>query len=195
LRELYPVCIGNMILTKPSSRRKKTVVRAIRLTEELDEDLKAGAESNGITVTSLISSILTKYISVDKQSQSLGTIQVARQWFSHILDATSEESLRNYYPMMRDEWKSRIEFRTAHRLDFESFWKALEDTGIYSGLFQCNVIRSDPKRFSLTLHHTFGQKWSNFLEDVVSNMFTGLGAKILSHSTTPASITISGETP
>ena len=54
----------------------KSVVRAIRLTEELDEDLRTEAESKGITVASLVSSILTRYTTVERQSQALGIVNL-----------------------------------------------------------------------------------------------------------------------
>ena len=100
-------------MIKSISQRKKTVVRAIRLTEELDEALRVEAQSNGVTTSSLISSILIRYIAVDRDTKNLGTINVARKWFSHILDVASEESLRKFYPAMKDEWQQRIEFRSA----------------------------------------------------------------------------------
>ena len=184
-----------MILTQLSSRRRKTVVRAIRLTEELDQNLKADADSRGITIGGLISSIFTRYVTFDKEFQRMGSVVMPQEWFSHILDATSEESLRRYYPVMQDEWSSHIEFASGHELNFDSYWRGLELVGNYSGLFRCNGVRSDKSRFSLTLYHTYGQKWSDFLENTITNTLERLGAKILSHSNTPSSVAISGESP
>ena len=160
----------------------------------MDEDLRAEAQSNGITVTSLISSIISRYLAVDRNTKTLETVNISRKWFSNIIDAVDEESFKKYYPQMQDAWRARIEFREAEALSFESFWKALENTGIYSGLFQCNAVRTD-QRFSLTLHHSFGQKWSNFLEYQVTNTLVELNVKTLNQSNSPASITISGEVP
>ena len=186
---------GNAFLTKPSSRRTKTVVRAIRLTEELDQNLMADADSKGITVGSLISSIFTRYVTFDKHTQSMGSVVMPQEWFSHLLDATSEESFKKYYPIMQEEWRSRIEFASGQRLTFQNYWKWLELVGSYNiGLFRCNAIRSDERRFSLTLYHTYSQKWSDFLENAVANILTGLGVRIQSHSSTPSSVAISGET-
>jgi hypothetical protein len=181
-------------LTKPSSRRKKTVVRAIRLTEELDQNLQAEAKSRGITVSSLISSIFTRHEAFDRPTERIGTLHIIRRFFEHILDAASEEDFKKSYPVIENEWISMIEFTTGQKATFDSFWKSLEDFGKYSGLFQYNAFRND-KRFSLSLYHTFGKKWSNALESVISDNLSRLGARLLSHSSAAETVLISGETP
>lgn len=61
---------------KPSSRSKKTVVKAIRLTEDLDRSLQAEAESKGITASSLISLILTRYETFDRPTERAGYVRI-----------------------------------------------------------------------------------------------------------------------
>jgi hypothetical protein len=181
-------------LSKPSSRIKKTVVRAIRLSEELDQNLRAEAESKGITVSSLISSIFTKYEAFDRPTERIGSVHIIRKLFEHLLDAVSEEDLTKFDPMIEDEWISNIEFMTGQKATFESFWSSLESFGNYSGLYQCNASRDDG-RFSLSLYHAFGKKWSNGLERIITDNLARLGARALSHSSTAESVVIRGETP
>jgi hypothetical protein len=184
-----------VFLTKPSSRRKKTVVRAIRLTEELDHKLQAEAESKGVTVSSLISSIFTRYEVFDKPTGRMGMVHIIQKLFQHILDAMSEENFKNSYPLIEDEWISVIEFATGQKTTFESFWKSLENFANYSGLYQLNAFRVDAGRFNISLYHTFGMRWSNSLESVISEILGRLGARTLSHSSTAETVLISGETP
>jgi hypothetical protein len=181
-------------LTNPSFRRKKTVARAVRLTEDLDRSLQAEAESKGITVSSLISSIFTRYLAFDRPTEKVGMVHIIRKMFEHLLDAVSEEELRKSYPLIEEEWVSQIEFMTGQKATFDDFWKSLGDFGNYSGLYQYNASRSD-LRFSLSLHHAFGKKWSDGLETIISDNLSRLGARTLSHSSTAQSVLISGETP
>jgi hypothetical protein len=169
-------------------------VRAVRLTEDLDQNLKTEAESKGITVSSLISSIFTKYEAFDRPAQRVGMVHLIRKFFEHLLEAVSEEEFRKSYPMVEDEWISEIEFATGQKATFDSFWKSLEDFGNYSGLYQQNASRNG-KRFNLSLHHTFGKKWSDSLEIVIADNLARLGARVLSRSSTTQSVLITGETP
>ena len=184
-----------MILTKLSSRRKKTVVRAIRLTEELNHNLEAEAESKGITVSSLISSIFTKYEAFDIPTERMGAVHFIQQVFQHLLEAMSEENFRKSYPLIEDEWLSMVEFTTKQKATFENYWASLESFGNYSGLYRLNAFREDDGRFTMSLHHPFGKKWSDGLESVISEILGRLGARVLSHSSTAETVLISGETP
>jgi hypothetical protein len=184
---------SDLVLTKPSSRRKKTVVRAIRLTEELDQSLQAEAESKGITVSSLISSIFTRRETFDRSAERIGTV-IFRKLFENLLAAVSEEDFKKAYPPIVDGWISAVEFTTAHEATFENFWTSLENFGSYSGLFQTNAFR-DEGRFRLSLYHTFGKRWSDLLEGVISENMGRLGARKLNHSSTSETVIISGETP
>lgn len=172
-------------------RRKKTVVRAIRVTEELDQLLAAEAESKGITVGSLISSIFTKYVAFDRSSERMGSVQMPQQWVTHLLDAASDENLKRVFPIMTEEFRSQIEF-TFGQFTLDSLWQALENAGNYGRLFRTE-LRTDEKRFNATFYHTFGKKWSQFLEGAVVGLLEDLPTKSLSHSSTPASVVISGE--
>ena len=182
-----------MVLLKPSPHRKKSVVRAIRLTEELDQALVAEAELKGITPGSLISSIFTKYVQFDSTMERMGSVQMPQQWLMYLLDAASDENLRKVAPMMGEELRSRIEF-TFGQFNLDSLLEALENAGSYSRLFRIE-IRTDQKRFNATFYHTYGKKWSEFLENAVVGLMEQLPTKILSHSSTNASVVISGERP
>jgi hypothetical protein len=54
-------------VAKPTSR--KTVVRAIRITEELDRVLRDGANSKSINVSSLMQSIFTRHDEQDGRTE------------------------------------------------------------------------------------------------------------------------------
>ena len=180
-----------MVLLRSSPRRRKSVVRAIRLTEELDQALMVKAESKGIAFGSLMSSIFTKYVEFDSTMERMGSVQMPQQWLAHLLDAASDEGLKKVFPMMGEELRSRIEFMFG-QFNLDSLWEALENAGNYGNLFRMD-LRTDRNRFNVTFYHTFGKKWSEFLENAVLGLLEQLPTKILSHSSTNASLVISGE--
>nr|MDO8099203.1 ribbon-helix-helix protein, CopG family [Candidatus Njordarchaeota archaeon] len=49
-----------------SAKRRKTILRTIRLTKELDDVLQEDAEANGISVSALINRIIKKHAEWDR---------------------------------------------------------------------------------------------------------------------------------
>lgn len=112
-----------------------------------------------------------------------------------MLNATSDEEFKKTYPIIAGDWISAVEFMTGQKATFESFWTNMEAVGSYGGLYTCNAERSDDGRFRVSLRHTFGKKWSEGLESVISDIVMRLGARELTHSSTTETVLISGETP
>jgi hypothetical protein len=179
------------LLKEATSRRKKTVVRAIRITEELDETLRANSESKGISPASLMTSILTKYVEWDRFAEKVGTVSIPRNLMVHLLDAPNDENFRSIFPVGAEEIRSFAEFWFG-QFNPTTFWRSLELLGKYGGTFQAEV-RRDEGRFNVTLHHILGQRWSDYLNDTITLALEQLGARLRSHSTTTQTVVLSGE--
>ena len=174
-----------------ASRRKKTVVRAIRITEELDETLRANSESKGISPASLMSSILTKYVEWDKFAEKVGIVSIPHNLMAHLLDAPNDENFRRIFPTGAEEIRSIAEFWFG-QFNPDTFLRSLELLGKYGAIFQAEV-RRDQGRFNITLHHVLGQRWSDYLNDTITLALEQLGARLRSHSTTTQTVVLSGE--
>jgi hypothetical protein len=72
---------------------KKTVLRTIRLTKELDELLQKDANSKRISVGALISTILSKYSQWDRYTEKFDMITFRQETLRAILEATEAEVL------------------------------------------------------------------------------------------------------
>jgi hypothetical protein len=179
------------LLKEPASRRKKTVVRAIRITEELDETLRADSESKGISPASLMTSILTKYVEWDRFAERVGIVSIPRNLMVHLVDAPSYENFQKIFPIGAEEIRSFAEFWFG-QFNPDTFWRSLELLGKYGGIFQAEV-RRDQRRFNVTLHHVLGQRWSDYLSDTITLALEQLGATLLSSSTTTQTVVLSGE--
>jgi len=74
-------------------KRRKTILKTIRISQELDELLQKDAQLQRSTVNALISSIFTKYSEWDRYEEKFGYVSVTRQLFRALLEAAGEEKI------------------------------------------------------------------------------------------------------
>jgi antitoxin component of RelBE/YafQ-DinJ toxin-antitoxin module len=73
--------------------RRRTTVRSIRIDDDVDRVLKEDAESIGISVNSLISMILTKYIEWDRLASRYGFVSMTKEELRSILNSIDRDKL------------------------------------------------------------------------------------------------------
>ena len=76
-----------------SARQKKTVLRTVRLSEELDGILEKDAKVNRTSVNGLISSIMAKYSEWDRFTKRFGHVSLPKTVFRALLDLADENAL------------------------------------------------------------------------------------------------------
>jgi hypothetical protein len=72
---------------------KKTVLRTIRLSKELDELLQKHADSKRISVGALLFTILTRYSQWDRYTEKFDMITLRQETIKAILETTEDEAL------------------------------------------------------------------------------------------------------
>jgi len=72
---------------------KKTVIRAIRITEELDRILREEADSKNINVAALVQSIFSRYVEWDRYTEKYPYYSTPSEAFRAIIEATREGAL------------------------------------------------------------------------------------------------------
>src|SRR5208337_1632706 len=76
-----------------AGQQKKTVLRTVRISEELDGILEKDAKANRTSVNALISSIMAKYAEWDRYTEKFGHISIPTTLFRALLDLTDENAL------------------------------------------------------------------------------------------------------
>jgi hypothetical protein len=72
---------------------KKTVLRTIRLSKELDDLLQKDADSKRISVGTLLAIILTRYSQWDRYAEKFDMITLRQETIKAILETTEDEAL------------------------------------------------------------------------------------------------------
>jgi hypothetical protein len=144
---------------------KRTVMRSVRIPQELNDVMRRDAESRGISFSSLVSEIFTKYVEWDRLSVKFGMISIPKQACRKLCEILSEEQAST--------WGKDVGSVTA--LESAQFWykkhntrtflKLIELASKYSNSYQFELEKTDEREYTITVHHEMNEKFSIFLEN------------------------------
>ncbi|MDQ5870552.1 MAG: hypothetical protein M3530_12625, partial [Thermoproteota archaeon] len=77
------------------SHAKKTVLKTIRMTQELDDILHKDSGTKKIGVNTLVSTIFTKYAEWDRFAEKYGFMYLSREFFNLVLQTVDVEKLKH----------------------------------------------------------------------------------------------------
>ena len=160
-----------------SAKKRKTILRTIRLTEEIDNMLERDAEEQNLSANALISKIMTRYVEWDRAVEKTSYIILSSMLFRAIINEVSDQKLeeigRNYISEAVKEL-AMVEFG---KTDFDTLLKTFfliskYDTGMRVSAPSPSDGKAD-SRCTLTIYHDFGLKGSivfkGFFDDLVRN--------------------------
>lgn len=146
--------------------RKKTVLRTIRINQELDNILQKEAKDRRMSLNAFISTILSKHAEWDRYAERFGYISLTHESFMSIIDLVDDDKLRD----IAQNYGSRVpkEFMLFwfKQVNIEAFLTALSLRCKYAGIAEYD-IDSNGRNYTITLYHKIGQKWSIFLSNVI----------------------------
>jgi hypothetical protein len=154
------LCVTNGLLVLTA--RKRTVLRTIRITPELNNLLQKDAEAKGTNFNALLAAIIKKYAEWDRYAEKFGCVVSPRSFFRDLIEAAEEEKLRKH----AGELFSGI-FRAALLLWFgkvetKSYLEMLSLMSKYSGFFS-QEVETDGRNYRMTFRHDLGERWSTFI--------------------------------
>jgi len=171
------------------NRKKRTVGRSFRISEEWLEVLNEEAERQGISVNSLLNRILQAY-SFLRYMLRYGAIMLTRKGFSGILESCPEESIRenarNAGSTIARDILLTMGAQPNYRFLVSLYKKLLSE---FAGWFECDHhIKRDKEIFHL--RHDLGTKWSIYLAEAASEMFKSILNKEVTTEISDSSVTI-----
>ncbi|MEK0325374.1 MAG: hypothetical protein QQN63_06680 [Nitrosopumilus sp.] len=143
--------------------KKKTVLRSIRISQELDELLQKDAKNKRISVNALISTMMIKYAEWDRFADKFGYVTLTSETFKTILEITDEKKLSELAKVMGARLPKEVMLFWFKKTDLEAFLSYIDLYGKYSGLFQYELDK-EGDRYTITAHHELGENWSTFLK-------------------------------
>jgi len=158
-----------------STRRNKTVLRTVRLTQDMNALLQDEAEANDLTVNGLINRILTKHQEWDIHAEKFRFISIASETFRTLLEECNEDKIEQVGAELGSKIPVGVTLFWFKKLNLETVLKTISNYGKYSGL-QTNEIKIEGDKYTIAFHHEIGPKWSIYLKSFMSQYIkTALG--------------------
>jgi hypothetical protein len=152
----------------PGHRKKKTVLRTIRLPEEILLELDAAAADDGISFNSLMVNLLTDYTVWQRKSRKFGFATISKQFLRMLLDSSDpvklEKVVREKYPSVM---KSMAMF-WYNDSSPTSMIKVLSLISVRNWYVELNQT-VEGKAHTMTFHHDLGPVFSLFLKTMIDS--------------------------
>lgn len=156
-------------------RKDKTVLRTIRINQQLDSLLQKDAKSKSLSLNALITSVLNKYADWDRYTEKFGFISLTRDSFKSILETVDEERLTRAAREAGGRVPREFMLFWFKRISVETFLRYISLFCRYGQVAEYEV-ETDGKNYTITAHHSLGENWSIFLRHMVEQgMKTTLG--------------------
>jgi hypothetical protein len=175
-------------------KSKPTLLKTIRISEDIDSLLKKDASSKRTSTNALIHSILTRYLEWDRFAERYGFISVTQETFSTILDKIDEEKLVEASKELGSRVPKDILLFWYGKTGVNGFIKYLSLLSDYATFAHFEVTRSGPN-YLVTAHHNLGAKWSGYLKSFLQTALkstTGIDGQV---ETSQNSVSLSFSVP
>ena len=148
---------------------KKTLLRTIRITKELEDLLQRDAKLNRISVNALISSIMTKYAEWDRFRERYATISLSPHGLCAFLESVDDEKIEIISRELGASLTREFILFVFKKINLETYLSYLSLLCRYGG-FAHLEIENEGRDYTITLLHTMGNKWSNYLMNVIDEI-------------------------
>jgi uncharacterized protein YxeA len=152
-----------------STRQKKTVLRTLRISKELDDILEKDAKTHRTSVNGLISSIMAKYAEWDRYTERFGQVSLPTTLFRALLDLADENALATLAERHGVEGTKDITSFWFKKINLETLLQFISIESEYANLNEVE-IENDGRDYTISIHHEYGKKWSTYLEHYFDKM-------------------------
>ena len=146
--------------TSHSKGPKKSVTLSCRLDGTLYDLLQDESRAKGISLNSLINSIMKRYVSWEKYAVEIGFIPLARDTVRLIFDSLDERKITDIAKHVGRTIPRELILLMFNKIDFNSIMSFMEITLSRYGMLQHNISGTT---HDLMLHHNVNKKFSYFL--------------------------------
>jgi hypothetical protein len=151
------------------STRKKTILKTIRIPEELDDLLQNDAKSKRTTVNALITTIMMRYAEWDRFADRFGVVSLSSDLFSALIEGCEEKEILR----IAEEFGTRLPNEAMlfwfKRINVENFLRYLSLNTQYAKLGEYE-LEIDGKDYAISIHHDYGENWSKFIRGFFRNL-------------------------
>jgi hypothetical protein len=177
-----------------SVKKKKTILRTIRVSEELDSLIEKDAEDQNISANALITKIMTRYAEWQRHIEKTSYVLIASALFRAILKEVSDEKIAEIAKTVLPTIINNLAMLEFGKTDFDSVLKTIFLISKYETGLRTSVSTPDEAKdgkHTLTLYHDWGPKGSLLFKNYLDNLIRDETGKSPAANVTDDVVTIS----
>ena len=157
-------------------REGRTVAKSFRVNEKALSALQEEATRQSVSVNTLVNQLLLDYSEFGRFLQRINALRLSRKTFAEILNSVTDDNLAK---------AGQIAGKSAPRAIIASKWgkitvttviEFIHDLSAYANLFEY-YEKNENERWTITLMHELGPKWSTFLTHYIGEAFVAAGVQ------------------
>ena len=145
-----------------SAKKKKTILRTIRLSEDVDGLLESDAQEQNISTNALISKIMTRYAEWDRITEKIDYVSISNLFFRALISEISDEKMEEIARHVVTKTIKNIAMLESGKTDFDTLLRTVLLVSKYGLNVRTNApLPVDTKsdgQYVLTLYHDWGPK-------------------------------------
>ncbi len=146
----------------PMNASKKSVLRTVRLSGDLEGLLQTDAESKRTSLNGLITSILMRYAEWDRFAEKFGVVTLSADLFRALMESVGEAELERIANDFGARLPNEAMLFWFKKADLETFLRYLSLNSRYGNL-GAYELEVDGKNHRISIRHDYGENWSKFL--------------------------------
>ncbi len=157
-------------------REGKTVAKSFRVNEKALEALQEEAKRQSISVNTLVNQLLLDYSEFGRFLQRVSALKMSRKTFGEILNSVPDDSLVKAAQTAGKSAPIALIASKHGKITVNSVLSYVHDLSAYANLFEY-YEKNENERWTVTLMHELGPKWSTFLNYYIGEAFAGAGVQ------------------
>ena len=159
---------------RESNGAKNTVTLSCRLDKTLYDLLQGDAKKKGISLNSLINSIVKGYASWERYAAEIGFIPLAKETVRLMFENLDDKKLQKIAQLLGRTIPKELILLMFNKIDFDSIVSFIELTSARYGMVQHN---NSGDNHEMIVYHDVNEKFSKFLGEVLKAMAEELSFK------------------
>jgi hypothetical protein len=161
----------------PAPRKKKTENRSFRLDAATLSGLEQQAQRKKVSVNTLVSQVLTDYVETGLQWDRLGTMSLEANTFKILFEAVSEQGLLEAAAWGGANIPKAYVLSKWGALSIDNLINFIKEAALRGWYEYSETVK---EQRVITLNHSLGIKWSEFLSLYMKLAFQTFGKQVQS---------------
>ena len=157
-------------------REGRTVAKSFRVNEKALSALQEEATRQSVSVNTLVNQLLLDYSEFGRFLQRINALRLSRKTFAEILNSVTDDNLAKAGQVAGKSAPMAIIASKWGKITVTTVIEFIHDLSAYANLFEY-YEKNENERWTITLMHELGPKWSTFLTHYIGEAFVAAGVQ------------------